>query len=206
MNKIYLLLAICLIFLTSSCSKRVLTTEPIPSSNRTILENIPDGILGKYTISSRNHHYPLHPKGEEIFVYENENVLHIDSEHGAKFMFDFRSNIAYASGGGPVELLHGKELKIFTQDKNIYVNAPYEDGYWYFIVIKPMTGDRLKVIFSRFHEGEFEKNKYAYETNENFISCSDDKLIFDVVNADEFEKILDDGKLLTSFILKKKTQ
>jgi len=211
MNKIYFLLAICLLILSLSCGDRVLVTEPIPTSNKTTLESVPDYILGKYTVSSVNHRYMFLASGQEISILENENILYINVQSNEdsyrKIMFDLRSNITYSSKEGyPEDVAHGKKLKIFTKNKNTYVNIPDEEGYWYFMVIKPLIGERIKVTFSRFSEDEFQKNKYAYETDENFMSYSNSKLIFDVKNEDKFEEILNDGKLLTSIVLEKQIQ
>jgi len=208
MNKIYFLFSISFVILSSSCAYQVLITEPISFSGSTTVESMPDDILGTYTISSSNHKNFFLSHTNEISISESKNILNINGTHQQQLMFDFRTNIAYSISGGPLTILHGKELKVFSRDENIYVSIPHRDGYWYFMVIEPMAGDRIKVTYSGFNEDEFKENKYFYETNENFInyvSKDSNKLIFNFTNEDKFEKILNDGKLFRSFVLTKKT-
>jgi len=216
MNKIYVLFSLCLVVLFSSCDDAVFVTEPLPFSDRENVEILPEYISGNYEHSSCNSNSSLLKEVSKLSIRQENSMIYLNTTKLktplCNFKIDLSTNKLYLGKCGyNFGFVDGQDIKVFKRGEKIYFNTSLKfTDKWSFIIIEPMTGDRISVTLSTYNKRQFEEQKYNYESNENFFDTKNRgergqymDIIFDNVDDAKFVEILNDKKLLHSCIFKK---
>lgn len=206
MNKIYTLLF--LLILLSSCENKLYVKEPLPFTDKPSLQILPNNINGVYIQSSCNNintnNYPLVSYARKVSIEQVGNVLFLDFDGLGEFACDLSKNIVALRNDetGVLGNIHEKEIKVFEHDEKIYFNVDrYGYNSWEFVIIEPMDSGGIKVITSEYSKEQFNEQKYSYESRNLYESGGNLRLAN--LDFENFEEILNDGKLLNSCIFKK---
>jgi len=214
--KINVLLSLCLFVLLSSCDDAVVVTEQLPFESGKPFKTLPSEISGTYVNNACNDELSLlYEKVDAVRISQKKSLLNISliddlDKISCVLKYDLSTDKVYLGECfiSNMEFIDGQDAKVFQQDEKIYLNIQdfYSDG-WLFVIIELINVDRIKITISTYNTQQYEKEKYDYGKNKSLLVRERkgmNDLVFNVEeNYDEFEKILNDDKLLHSCIFEK---